>query len=337
MNTDKIEKIFKAATSSSKIQEGLLLIQHGAGDFSFCKEYNRTADTPMLMASITKLFTTACILAMVQEGKLSLLDKIASYLSDEIINGLHIFKGKEYSHELTIASLLFQTSGLPDYYIKGDIFSKVKQADFPFTFEQELSWTKAMKPIFPPNTGKKAYYSDVNFDLLGKIIENKLDCSLQQAFETYIFEPLALTKTYLASTSDHFVPHTYYQGRPLERPLFIRSCFASGGAVTTARELMTFLKAFYNGMLFDKKSFSQPEKSNPLQMSYYPICYAGGYMAIAASMPFQKKVELVGHSGSTGSFAFYLPQKDLYIVGDLAQIDSPALAVRLAMKTALAL
>ena len=70
MNTDKIEKIFKAATSSSKIQEGLLLIQHGAGDFSFCKEYNRTVDTPMLMASITKLFTTTCILAMVQEGKL---------------------------------------------------------------------------------------------------------------------------------------------------------------------------------------------------------------------------------------------------------------------------
>lgn len=37
MNTDKIEKIFKAATSSSKIQEGLLLIQHGAGIFLSAK------------------------------------------------------------------------------------------------------------------------------------------------------------------------------------------------------------------------------------------------------------------------------------------------------------
>lgn len=337
MDISKIEKIFETTVSSSKIREGLILMENSAGDFSFCKEYNRTADTPMLMASITKLFTTACILATIQEGKLSLSDKISSYLSDETVNGLHICKGKEYSHELTIASLLFQTSGLPDYYIKGDIFTKVKQADFSFTLEQELSWTKAMKPIFPPDVGKKAYYSDVNFDLLGKIIENRLGCSLQQAYETYIFKPLALTKTYLASTSDDFVPHTYYQGKQLERPLFIRSCFASGGAVTTTKELMTFLKAFYDGRLFDKEILSQTEKSNPLQMSYYPICYAGGYMSIAASIPFGKKVELVGHSGSTGSFAFYLPQKDLYLVGDLTQIDSPALAVRLAMKTALAL
>ncbi len=48
------------------------------------------------------------------------------------------------------------------------------------------------------------------------------------------------------------------------------------------------------------------------------------------------KGELIGHSGSTGSFAFYYPIKDLYIVGDLNQMANAALPIRLSIQTALA-
>lgn len=50
---------------------------------------------------------------------------------------------------------------------------------------------------------------------------------------------------------------------------------------------------------------------------------------------FMGKGELLGHSGSTGSFAFYYPDKDLFIVGDLNQMDNPALQIRLAMQLAM--
>lgn len=40
--------------------------------------------------------------------------------------------------------------------------------------------------------------------------------------------------------------------------------------------------------------------------------------------------ELVGHSGSTGSFAFYYPNQELFLVGDVNQSASPV-SVRLAM------
>lgn len=71
------------------------------------------------MASITKLFTTTCILILLEQGKLSLNNKISEYFDENIIKGIHIYNGKDYSFELTISDLLFQTSGLPDVYLEG--------------------------------------------------------------------------------------------------------------------------------------------------------------------------------------------------------------------------
>ena len=337
MNSVKISKLFDKITSAKMIHESTLLIENTGGDYSICKEYNRTIDTPMLMASITKLFTTTCVLALIEEGKISLEDKIVKYLGEEIVRGLHIYKGQEYSGELTISHLLFQNSGLPDYYLDGvrSVFSKVKKGDFAYSFADELTWIKGMKAHFRPGTPKKAYYTDANFDLLGKIIEIVKECTLKEAYETYIIKPLGLSNTYLPTHENEFIPHTYFKNERLERPQFICSSFASGGGVTTAREMMLFLKAFYNGKLFDKAIFSRLEGSNPLQLSFWPIHYAGGYMTITASYPFGEKVKLVGHCGSTGSFAFYSPQKDLFIVGDLAQIASPSSGIRLVMQVAL--
>jgi len=62
-NIQKSEKIFDKFTSSKQINEGVLLIENTSGDFSFNKGYGgKKVDSPLLMASITKLFTTSCIL-----------------------------------------------------------------------------------------------------------------------------------------------------------------------------------------------------------------------------------------------------------------------------------
>ena len=52
---------------------------------------------------------------------------------------------------------------------------------------------------------------------------------------------------------------------------------------------------------------------------------------------FRGKGELIGHSGSTGSFAFYYPDKDLYFVGDFNQMSDPGFPIRLVMKLAMKL
>jgi len=134
------------------------------------------------------------------------------------------------------------------------------------------------------------------------------------------------------------VPHIYYKHKILHRPKFVMSSRASGGCVSTARELMTFLKAFFGGRLFNIAIFNELSSCNKLQASMFPICYGGGFMRIplnGLTTLFMGKGELKGHSGSTGSFAFYYPIKDLFIIGDLNQMANPALPVRLSMQIAM--
>lgn len=215
------------------------------------------------------------------ERKLSLDDKLSAYFDSSLWTGLHIYHGQEYSSKLTITNLLFQTSGLPDAFEEGkhSLKKQLIREDMQVSFDEMIEWTKQLEPHFAPGTAGKAYYADINFDMLGKIIETVTDCPLAEVFKTFIFDPLGLEKTYLPS-GDDFIPAVYYKEVALSRPNFIKSCAASGGAISTARELMVFLKASIDGRLFHKDVFEQLKKWNKLQLAMYPIQYGGGLMCI---------------------------------------------------------
>src|SRR5690625_6774469 len=103
----KIKKVFEKATKNKQIYESVLLIENSGEDFSYHLEYGgKKIDTPILTASITKLFTSTCILILREQEKLSLDDKIAKYLDEDTLSSLHIYKGKEYSTYLTLSHLL---------------------------------------------------------------------------------------------------------------------------------------------------------------------------------------------------------------------------------------
>lgn len=189
-----------------------------------------------------------------------------------------------------------------------------------------------------PRTKRKAYYADINFDLLGEIIEKVEQSTLAEVYKRFIFDPLSLVSTYLPEGDNDFVPNIFYQNKSINRSKFIRSSRASGGCITTARELMIFMKAFFGGELFNKVIFEKLTASNKLQASMGPIFYGSGYMRIPLDgliTLFMGKGELMGHSGSTGSFAFFYPVKDLFMVGDLNQMGNAALPIRLSMKLAM--
>lgn len=109
---------------------------------------NLSKDQSYFIASTTKLFTTAIILKLREEGKLSLEDKISNYIDQSILSGLHIYKEKDYSEELTIKHLLSHTSGLPDYFQgKGQsgksLENEITEGNDQFwTFEQAIERTK---------------------------------------------------------------------------------------------------------------------------------------------------------------------------------------------------
>jgi D-alanyl-D-alanine carboxypeptidase len=336
-----IDKIFKKTTRSKQIHEGVLFVENTDGDFSYSKGYGgKDMDSPMLMASITKLFTTTCILALLEKGELSLEDRLSKYIDKALLSSIHVYDGKEYSFDLTLSDLLFQVSGLPDVFEEGkdSVKSRAIEEDYYTTFSEQVVMVKKLKPHFAPRTKRKAYYADINFDMLGEIIEKTTNTTLAEAYKKYIFEPLALESTYLPEHENDFIPNIYYKDKSIYRPKVIRSSRASGGCITTARELMIFMKAFFGGELFNKVIFEKLTASNKLQASMGPIYYGSGYMRIPLDgliTLFMGKGELMGHSGSTGSFAFFYPVKDIFMVGDLNQMGNAALPIRLSMKLAM--
>lgn len=337
----KIDRVFERFTKNKQIHEAILFVKSMNGEFSHSNEYGeKDLDTPILLASITKLFTTTCIYILKEQGKLSFDDKLTKYFPAETLSKLHRYKGTEYSAELTISHLLFQTSGLPDGFEEGrnNVKKLIIRQDRQYHFNEIITRTKQRRPHFAPGMGKRAHYASVNFDLLGEIIETVTDIALGDICKQFIFDPLDLKNTYLPDDVEDFIPNIYYKDRALHRPEFVKSCRASGGAISTAHDLMTFIKAFFKRKLF-KTDIDKFEISNKLQVSMYPIHYGAGFMKVPLNgLPtlFMGKGELVGHSGSTGSFAFYNPENDLFFVGDVNQVANPALPVQLAMRLAIA-
>ena len=330
-----IEKVFNKTTCSNAIHKAVLFVEDTKGDFSASYGYGgMDKNSPFFMASVTKLFITTIILILREQKKISLDALLGEYLDNQIIGGLHIYKQHDYSHKLTVANLLFQTSGLPDGLEEGGFIKRLVVKDADVTYEEVLNKTKELHPRFAPNTANKAYYSDTNFRLLANIIENVAEMPLSEAYKKFICNPLGMSNTYLPVSHDDFIPKIYYKNNPLFPQKFLTSSY-NYDAISTAEDMMLFIKAFWNGILFPKSIFDELSVYRKLQITMGPLYYGGGYMQIP--MPslyslFMGKGELIGHSGSTGSFAFYYPFKDLYFVGDVNQMSNPGIPISLVMK-----
>jgi CubicO group peptidase (beta-lactamase class C family) len=77
-----------------------------------------TTDTPFFIASITKTYTAAAAMILQERGLLSLDDPISKFLPGSLVDGLHRYKGRDYSAQLGIYHLISQTLGLPDYFLE---------------------------------------------------------------------------------------------------------------------------------------------------------------------------------------------------------------------------
>lgn len=148
--------------------------------FGFCAvEPGKRLMTPEIvfdLASLTKPIATATsIMLLVEQGKLKVSDKLAQHLP--------AFRRKE-TEAITLEQLLTHTSGFI--------------ADNPIADYQagkEKAWEKlqALKPIAEP--GSKFTYSDVNYLLLGKIVEQVSGLPLDQFAAKHVFGPLGMNET----------------------------------------------------------------------------------------------------------------------------------------------
>jgi len=334
----KLQKLLDKTVDRKKVFGVAVAVQSEAESWTGAAG-NLSNQSQFFIASTTKLYTTAIILKLKETGQIRLEDKISTHLGKALLAGLHLYHGVDYADSITIKHLLSQTSGLPDYFEEkkenGTSLNEDLTAgkDHPWTFEDALAISKKMTPHFVPGQKGKAHYSDTNYQLLGRIIEIVTGKSYNQALIDYIFEPLQLQHTYLYQDFQDTKPALmYYKTNPLSIPQAMASFGPDGGIVSTADELMLFLKAFFTGKLFPVEYLAEMQHWNKI---FFPLQYGVGLMRFKLPRifsPFKPFPALIGHSGLSGAFAYYCPERNLFLTGTVNQISHPDISYKLLIK-----
>ena len=293
-----------------------------------------TTETPFFIASITKLFTATLIMQLYEQNKLDLKDPISDYLPADLINGLHIYHGTDYTAQIQIWDLLGHRSGIADYYLQKDEKDKSffqlllnDTADERTPQETIIRARDKLKANFPP--GRKVSYSDTNYQLLGLIIEQTSGWTFDEMLTRYIFDPLDMQQSCLylrCQPGSPFVQepaHFFYKDLDLTHKLAFKTAWADGGIISTLGDCLTFLIGLNNGRLFTN--------TNTLQMMHqwrrmeFSLNYGFGTMQLKIPRwlsPFRPLPELWGHFGSTGTALFHCPEYDLYVAAVTNQVES---------------
>ncbi|SJZ71384.1 serine hydrolase domain-containing protein [Anaerorhabdus furcosa] len=196
------------------------------------------------LASITKVFaTTSCILKLMEQGKLTLKTKVCEVLPE--------FSQKE----LTILHCITHTSGLP-----ADITGYKNM-----TKDQMLDFVKNVQCEKVPGT--EVMYSDINFILLGQIIETLTGSFKDYATEN-LFKPLNMLNTGFnpeSSPIDNFAAYEDIQERGgiIKGVVHDGKAFKLGGVsghagvFSTINDLSHFVYMLLNdGVYFGRRIFS---------------------------------------------------------------------------------
>jgi hypothetical protein len=95
---------------------------------------------------------------------------------------------------------------------------------------------------------------------------------------------------------------------------------------------MKFIKSFFSGYFYPKEKLNSLEEWKSV---FFPFQYGIGIQKFRMSRIFTlgKKIpEMIGHSGSNGTFTFYIPKLDVYITGCTNQQASPRTAFQTVIK-----
>lgn len=345
----KLHNLLTKQLNTKRIFNAVLAIQSGdktidwvgaVGYSDHNKKAKMWADSPYFIASITKMYIAAVVMHLHERNLLNLEDKILEYLPASLISGIHTYKGDDYVSELKIVHLLSQTSGLADYFEEKQrngesVLDKlIKYGDYEFNIGDVMSIVRdELNPKFQPGIDKKAHYSDTNFQLLGAIVESVTGKSLQDVCDELIFTPLKLPNTYLFNYSSKEVrpqpAQIYYGNQPMTILKTMSSFGPDGGIVSNAQESITFIRAFFGGVLFPERYLKEMQQWRKI---FFPLEYGYGLMKFKLPRflsPFKPSPELMGHSGASASFLFYCPDEDIYMAGALNQIKEQGRPYRL--------
>lgn len=208
------------------------------------------ADTEFAVASISKTFLAALILALAEEDKLDLETPVREYLPDLAVD-----------KRITVRQLLDHTSGLHDYFYDPRI-DKALLADREWVWTAQDVLDYVGDPYFEPGEGW--HYSNTNYVILGLLAESVGEAPLPEQLHARFLDPLELKHTYYQGVDDPPAPvaRAYrFDGPDLDEPPIalsdgshmvpftsvVTAAGAAGSIASTAEDLVRWARALYDG------------------------------------------------------------------------------------------
>lgn len=336
-----IETIMKNRTvpgvAIAILEQGKPIFTKGYGYANLEHGVPVTPETVFQSASVGKMFTSAAILLLEQDGKLSLNDKITNYIPS----------APDSWKDITIKHLLLHRSGLPQEMDFPENMDELSEEEVIAWFEASLAKdysdadiieTLSNKPLaFAPDTAFS--YSNPGYALLGIIVKQVSGQFYGDLLKERIFEPAGM-KTAQVNDIRQIIPNRS-QGYQLTGDTLIRDYYVSptlsqtadGSLLFSVLDMAAWDKALYSDTILPQKLSQKAWQTHPYsdgttQLDAYGfgwgIINVRGYTAHA-------------HSGGWQGFSTYfvrIPEKGLSAIvltnregGGASNIAKKALAV----------
>jgi CubicO group peptidase (beta-lactamase class C family) len=302
------DSLFQASIDSVQIAGGAIFV-FKKGEELLKKSYGYASlelTVPMPenaqfeIGSVTKQFTAAAILKLVEAKKISLEDDFTDYISFDT-------KGRK----ITINNLLNHTSGIPSY-------TEIREFwDLSIQEQPRDSLVRLVERndfLFEPN--EALIYNNSAYFFLGLIIEKVTQKSYEEFLKQEFFTPLGMNNTNYCSNSkvvkNKVYGYNYSLNGLLKKPYINHIWpYSAGSLCSTTEDLLIWMRALHTGKVLTKPmylSMINPDKLN----DGTSVSYAKGLVNFSN---FGHKE--IAHGGGIHGFLSdtrYFPDEDLYII-----------------------
>ncbi|HSA56977.1 MAG TPA: serine hydrolase domain-containing protein [Gemmatimonadaceae bacterium] len=290
------------AVSVAVLRGSDTLVMKGYGLASQETRRPATASTVYRIGSITKQFTSAAIMRLVEQGKLSLDDDLSKHVPDFPLQG----------HKVTIRQLLNHTSGIHSY-TADSMWAKTWAQDL--TPQQIVDFVARTPFDFTPGAGYR--YNNTGYVLLGMVLEKVTGQPYAAHLQRELYTPLGLEQTSYCPSRPTDTTHAagYDVQGDIVQPapyLSMTHPYSAGALCSTVRDLVQWHRALTAGRVVSPASLARMTAPDTLGYSGPRLTY--GYGLAPGQLQGKRSV---GHGGGVHGFtssSMYFPDDSVNVV-----------------------
>jgi CubicO group peptidase (beta-lactamase class C family) len=294
------------------VRQGSTIVHAAGGPADVDTGVACTTDTRFAIASVSKQFTAAAVLLLVERGVVALNDPLSRWFG----------QSPSWWRQVTVHQVLTHTSGLGHWQDVGGI-----EGFCALNVDQRLAAIQATTPRVTP--GRQWSYSGLGYLLLGQIVERIESRSYGSFLQAEIFSPLGMAATSSGpEPTSQPTAHGHHDGTRVP-VLDLAALPGTGDVWSTASDLARYSSAVRGGELLTRRSrqaLTTPQA--PLGEEAYNLdwieAHSYGYGYFTGSLIGRPAAFHPGDNPGYQSFSASIPDSDTSVVV-LLNDDAPDL------------